>query len=556
MRIAELSPDVRSRSGIVPLTAEVRGRITRVAVLLVFYIMIVIHWALSVKYASDLLIGVWLGLPLGYINGSDVGLLYYNFGPIIPECLLFGMFCTLSVVSVYVFTHRNWRTRSHQVMLAVSLLMFTISLVHLALQMLLIAAAFRPFIGLTPQFDNVGLVYMPIMLVTINVILGDGIVLWRMSALCQHDARARFLAAILFAPTFTVGIANLAQEFAGGDIGADVAPGVASLSDFTYGTAVLALSLATNLISTLVIAGKAWLYRKSLAEDWASFSRHSIVEKVMSLLIESGTIYCIIWALYIVDSKSSVFELSRDTLTQSAAVISGLHFTGGAAYFSRLMAQVTGIYPTIILVIVALQQDHVDNALNESKLSSFVAARVPSTERTRSTLSLGLGGAAATQTDDAHAAVLSAQVDIEAEGSRALPPNKKRPIRETTLRDAPTEIAEIQSLHSTRSEPMQASYYPARIRQHITMPTAMPHRPRPVRLSSPLSSSSHSSPTVGSAFMSSSQGISPRSSSATSTNTSFVGSAQLLRDTGRQDGFGVLPPGSESQRTSIVDEVV
>lgn len=68
-----------------------------------------------------------------------------------------------------------------------------------------------------------------------------------------------------------------------------------AFSDSVYGTAVLALSLATNFASTGAIGWKTWTHRRMIMKYFADFNRRSIVTKVMTLLWESGCVYCIIW---------------------------------------------------------------------------------------------------------------------------------------------------------------------------------------------------------------------------------------------------------------------
>lgn len=71
---------------------------------------------------------------------------------------------------------------------------------------------------------------------------------------------------------------------------------------------IVVLSLATNLITTLLIAFRLWyisswscqrflltfcrVYQKSIANDLGSGRKSSPVQKVMLLLVESGAIYC------------------------------------------------------------------------------------------------------------------------------------------------------------------------------------------------------------------------------------------------------------------------
>ncbi|VDC00680.1 unnamed protein product [Peniophora sp. CBMAI 1063] len=480
------------RPGLLPQTVHARDRIARLTAFLVLWILFVIHWTYSLKSTRALLFGEWLQSQSVSITEWDGLVLFDNLEPIVLECFLFGIFCTQTAVAIYIFVRRNLRMRSHQILLATTLSMFAVSLIHLTIQMLQVFEAYNSAEALfeIPRF-GVGLKYAPVMLVTINVVLGDAIVLWRMCVLWQQNAFTRILALVLLAGTFITSVANLAQEFARPEVSHDVLEyDVASLSDFTYGTAVLALSLLTNLVATLVIGWRAWLYRKSIVQHLATFNRYSIVEKVMSLLIESGTIYCIIWTLYIVDSRSSVFDPSR---ALQAAQLASRFYTGGAAYFSRIMPQVTGMYPAMILVIVALEQSYFENAFSESKLSSFVAGRPRSARHTTRS--------AASNTEDIRsfarmalapvaipAITITDFSSVEAGRPQLVLSVGKAPIQ-STKRATTAEAGELESVHSTRSESMRERYsmYPASVRHCMTMPASIPHQPRPVRISAAMS---------------------------------------------------------------------
>ncbi|KZV70403.1 hypothetical protein PENSPDRAFT_444529 [Peniophora sp. CONT] len=335
--------------------------------MVLLYILLTSHWMCT-------LIRTWSFL------GAEAIMFNPDFGPTVLESVLFGIFCALTVQAVYSVTRRGLRARSHQAMLAAALAMYGISFAHWAIQ---ISALHRGVFALASGviFYNPYVVvwqYVPLVLVSVNILFSDTIVLWRMCVLCGQKKRAQMLAIALLLPNVVLCILNLKKDAAPGPLIAGSATGpysatlsfkTASFSDSVYGTSVLALSLATNTISTLVIGWRTWLYSRDIAAHLASFSRRSIVVKVMVLLVESGCVYCVIWALYIVDSKSTAFS----------GLVAGLHTAfsaGGSAWFNHLMAQFTGIYPTIIIVLVALEQSFLEHALSESKLSAFVAAGV------------------------------------------------------------------------------------------------------------------------------------------------------------------------------------
>ena len=51
------------------------------------------------------------------------------------------------------------------------------------------------------------------------------------------------------------------------------------------------------------------------------------------------------------------------------------HEYDGPLWSSRVMPQLVGIYPTIVIVIVALEKSFVEGTLSDSRLSAFIASR-------------------------------------------------------------------------------------------------------------------------------------------------------------------------------------
>lgn len=210
-----------------------------------------------------------------------------------------GAFCTLIVLTIYIFAHKGLGTRSQQIMLAVALLMFSISLTHWIFQIRNAASQFNisPDASSFPIMSR-RIASIPIALVSLNVILSDAVVLWRMCVLCNQHLCARALAVVLLSFTIAFGVVNAAKE---NSILASERSDVtqrlftASFGDSVYGTVVLAVSLCTNLITTIVIGWRMWRYRRDIAAHLGNLSRPSVVEKVMTLLVESGCIYCVIW---------------------------------------------------------------------------------------------------------------------------------------------------------------------------------------------------------------------------------------------------------------------
>ncbi|KAF8269633.1 hypothetical protein EI94DRAFT_1724907 [Lactarius quietus] len=97
-------------------------------------------------------------------------------------------------------------------------------------------------------------------------------------------------------------------------------------------------TLATNLLSTGLIAWKAWQRRISVKKHLCEDSRFVRADRVFPLLVESGLIYCCVWIYYLI----SVFTVLPDP-----------GFTA--------MAFVSGLYPMVIVIIVSMQMSPIDH---------------------------------------------------------------------------------------------------------------------------------------------------------------------------------------------------
>ncbi|KAJ6505740.1 hypothetical protein C8R47DRAFT_134802 [Mycena vitilis] len=101
---------------------------------------------------------------------------------------------------------------------------------------------------------------------------------------------------------------------------------------------VWAFSLATNALCTLLIGVKAWRHRKTMRELSLTVKYDGMsTEKILSLLVESGFIYSLLWAVQILGYLE--FPLDSPWNIISEVVV-------------RIGRQLTGMYPTLIIVIV------------------------------------------------------------------------------------------------------------------------------------------------------------------------------------------------------------
>ncbi|KAK0500367.1 hypothetical protein EDD18DRAFT_1149725 [Armillaria luteobubalina] len=110
------------------------------------------------------------------------------------------------------------------------------------------------------------------------------------------------------------------------------------------------LSLGTNAIATFLIAYKAWLLRQSFTRVYSPQhirKSRTLTEKILMLFVESGFIYLCFW----IAKSFTYFPLS--TSIQASAYF-------GATVLNSAGNQVVGLYPTVIIAIVARHQTNWD----------------------------------------------------------------------------------------------------------------------------------------------------------------------------------------------------
>ncbi|KAL1679069.1 hypothetical protein EV122DRAFT_289952 [Schizophyllum commune] len=98
--------------------------------------------------------------------------------------------------------------------------------------------------------------------------------------------------------------------------------------------------LVTNIVATVVVSWRVWRYRRDIKFNLDPLGRKTRLEKILVLLVESGFIYCFLWA----------FALAVQYLGGDGAFFA-LYSIVGRAYHS-----ISGIYPTIIILAVAMQR--------------------------------------------------------------------------------------------------------------------------------------------------------------------------------------------------------
>ncbi|KAF8175422.1 hypothetical protein K438DRAFT_1529863, partial [Mycena galopus ATCC 62051] len=168
-----------------------------------------------------------------------------------------------------------------------------------------------------------------------NMIIGDGVVIWRTWVIYQEKKLAIAMPCTLLLAAFVFALMDITCNSYDGRPGPTPLPGAQQICG-PSATIVWSLSVATNMTCTLLIASKAWCFlMRELG--FPRKSRRMTTEKILSILLESGFIYSLLLLALCID----YLPISRD---------SPWFYLGDV--LNPMGHQMAGMYPTLIIVIV------------------------------------------------------------------------------------------------------------------------------------------------------------------------------------------------------------
>ncbi|KAI0345314.1 hypothetical protein BDW22DRAFT_1019428 [Trametopsis cervina] len=106
-----------------------------------------------------------------------------------------------------------------------------------------------------------------------------------------------------------------------------------------FGFVALLLSLLSNIWATALIGYKAWKHRRVINMHVGEEGKESRVLRVLTLLVESGLLYSLIWALFIF-----------------TRIFNGGSFSHAAHIIAGIVPQLVGVYPSLIIILVDFQK--------------------------------------------------------------------------------------------------------------------------------------------------------------------------------------------------------
>ncbi|KAL1752988.1 hypothetical protein FB107DRAFT_277140 [Schizophyllum commune] len=262
------------------------------------------------------------------------------------EMAILGFHGALFLMSAYLLVQKGLRTSlARRWLLLMTTLMFTISIAS-------VVCATDFYVR---SIDNYSLDDLPVdralMLresltsnfgLRINLLLSDIIVVWRAWVLWPDSLWARLIMAIaLFGSV-------------GGVIVSSIFLFLAKLTDVAFldwlnTSPILTVPLFfTNIVACVMVGIKVWDYRQNVKAYIGNAGNHGAsIERTLLLILESGVVYCLLW-LFLLLSGVEVLSDDSNTVLLSVAV------------------SVAGLYPTIIIILVALEKSHTDTVFHPS----------------------------------------------------------------------------------------------------------------------------------------------------------------------------------------------
>ncbi|KAF8176891.1 hypothetical protein K438DRAFT_1846325 [Mycena galopus ATCC 62051] len=253
-------------------------------------------------------------------------------------CSVYGIFFALAVYSIF---RKGFRSRSSIIMLFVVVYLYASSV---TLWAMLIFDCFRgihsvlmvPNVPIperinlaeeTVAFDTMGEA-----LWVFNMLVGDSVVLWRTWAVYQGRILVVLIPCFLLLISFVFGLVDIICE------GLDEAiPGGERICQQPEMIS-WAFSIGTNLACTILIWCEAWRHRKAMREfNMPGKHQERSTEKVLSLLVESGFVYSLLWLSHV---------------TVYIEMPNSLPWTYVQSILGAMAAQIAGLYPTLVIVMV------------------------------------------------------------------------------------------------------------------------------------------------------------------------------------------------------------
>ncbi|KAL0571675.1 hypothetical protein V5O48_010276, partial [Marasmius crinis-equi] len=224
-----------------------------------------------------------------------------NIVKLLTAAILYGVYLILPLCAMTILPRREADLKARVGLLAAVVLIFILSFefwatVHTVIrgiQDVLVDNANNPLPQKSSAFKQRYhyLISVEQVIIPLEATLGDSIVLWRVWMLCPGSRRVVCLPMLSLLGT-TVCSLGFFGCYARDDW-LVINPDTCNSLEIS----ALSLSMATNILGTIIVGHKVWSYRRDIAVFLSKSKQKTQVEKVLILLLESGIVYSVLWVV-------------------------------------------------------------------------------------------------------------------------------------------------------------------------------------------------------------------------------------------------------------------
>ncbi|KAJ3788871.1 hypothetical protein GGU10DRAFT_84927 [Lentinula aff. detonsa] len=287
--------------------------------------------------------------------------IYWNVASLIVTCIAYGFNLLAGSIAVYLFVKNGTRGVARKALLTLTLVIMlstTWDVINRAGLYLtqIDYILMRPLSGgilaqaVAANQATVPYEYVDGWPVTINLLIGDGIVSWRAWAIYPHNILVRASLIILMLANTAVNISDVIME--------DVNPSGQTHS-LAMDTASVWVSLGVNAFATSIVALKMFRHRRSVRIISRKGSMTS-VEKLLLFLVESGSAFCAFQVLFAIFDTLNLYQTTTtDSSIQITTLILYSIFNG-----------FTVLYPLAVIIMVSLNSSVIEASIHMQGPSS------------------------------------------------------------------------------------------------------------------------------------------------------------------------------------------
>ncbi|KAJ3991211.1 hypothetical protein F5050DRAFT_1716274 [Lentinula boryana] len=332
--------------------------------------------------------------------------IYWNVSSLIVTCIAYGFNLLAGSIAVYLFVKNGTRGVARKALLTLTLVIMlstTWDVINRAGLYLtqIDYILMRPLSGgilaqaVAANQATVPYEYVDGWPVTINLLIGDGIVSWRAWAIYPHNILVRGLLIILMLANtgacFALAIFLFNAVNISDVIMEDVNPSGQTHS-LAMDTASVWVSLGVNAFATSIVALKMFRHRRSVRIISRKGSMTS-VEKLLLFLVESGSAFCAFQLLFAIFDTLNLYQTTTtDSSIQITTLILYSIFNG-----------FTVLYPLAVIIMVSLNSSVIEASIHmqsspgpldsppirmDTKVSTMQFASGPTSSATHTSITL------------------------------------------------------------------------------------------------------------------------------------------------------------------------